>query len=118
MAGHAGSALVRWAGHQPVVVLSGDLDMSMTGQLGAVGRLLRHWPHPVLTDAAGVAFVDVCGLRAVLALSGPGAPVVVRRPSEAVLRLLQLVGGVDAGVRVEALADPPGSLALTGLPGW
>ena len=115
---HPGSALVRWVGSQPVVVLSGELDISVAGHLGSVGRLLRQWPTPVVTDAADVTFLDAGGLRAVLSLAGPGAAVVLQRPSAAVLRLVQLAVRVDAGVVVEAVHEPPGSLALTGLAGW
>lgn len=125
-----GSAAVRWRGRQPLVSLTGDIDLAMARRLEAVGLLLRSWRSLVLVDAAAVTFLDAAGLRAVLSLAGGDAcheaTVVLQQSSVAVVRLLEIAVAAGAGVRLDPSAAlsglhpevPEQGWALTGLPGW
>lgn len=96
---------VRWAGGSAVVVLAGELDMTCSGRLEAVGRLLGEWAQPPVVDAAGVTFVDLAGLSALGSLSRAGEPVLVLRPSASLLRLLRVLAVAGWGPSVQALGD-------------
>lgn len=99
---------VRWAQGRPVVVLASDVDLACASQIASVGLFLRRWSHPACVDAAGVGFMDVAGLRAVLGLAGASGTVEVRRPSWAVLHLLQVLDAAGVGVQLSrALGSHP-----------
>ncbi|PWJ52672.1 anti-anti-sigma factor [Quadrisphaera granulorum] len=93
-------ALVRWSATGPVVVLSGEVDLCCAEQLGALRDLLQRHGQRAVVDTSEVAFMDVGGLRALLALAGDGGSLLVLRPSAAVLRLLDLLAGTATGLSV------------------
>ncbi len=81
----------------PVYVLSGDLDMGSTGAL--TDRLLAYGAgrgHRVALDMADVGFIDSSGLRCLTRvfseLASFGGELRIVNASEAVLRVLRLVG--------------------------
>lgn len=86
-----GSAVLRWRGDGVVVELSGELDLTCRDQLAQVRDVLAGWSHRAVVDAAGVTFVDVSGLRAVLELVPPGGALLVLEPSPVLLRLVDLL---------------------------
>ena len=95
-----------------MVVLAGDVDLACAPQIASVGRFLGRWSHPACVDAAGVGFMDVAGLRAVLGLAGASGTVEVRHPSWAVLRLLQVLGGAGVGVQLSRAPGPHPAVVL------
>ena len=77
-----------------VIVLDGELDMSTTDQLdAAVAERHAAGITDITLDVAALAFIDSRGLRSLLIAARSGI-VSLRRPSPALLRLLQ-VSGLD-----------------------
>jgi anti-anti-sigma factor len=75
-----------------IVRLSGEFDLAAGPTLDEIGRLISGCSSLVV-EMSEVRFVDVEGLRHVLAIGdhlGPGARFVLRAPSPAVRRLLAL----------------------------
>ncbi len=76
-----------------VIVAEGDLDL--VGAPALAAALPASGDAPVILDMAGVAFMDSSGLRAVLEARqvclDAGRSFGVARPSDAVLRVLELV---------------------------
>ena len=78
----------------PVLAVKGEIDMATSGQLRtALAQAISVDPH-VVVDMAGVAFIDVMGLRVVLEaadkLNGDGPLKIFNAPL--VERLLAAVG--------------------------
>jgi len=73
--------------------------LTLTGER-AIGRVLQADPELVVLDLAGVGFMDVAGLRAVLAadrrLRASGKRLVLAAPPRSVRRLLSLTGHEQA----------------------
>jgi anti-anti-sigma factor len=72
------------------VRLSGEFDMAAGPRLDEIGRLISGCSS-LIVEMADVRFIDVEGLRHVLAIGdhlGPGARFVLRSPSRPVRRLL------------------------------
>jgi AcrR family transcriptional regulator len=92
---HLDVALV---GPEHVVRLAGDLDAEAAAAVAAV--IDSHEDPPVRLDLAEIEFVDVAGLRA---LRGTRAhPITIAAPSDAVLRLVDLLGwDSDPGVELQ-----------------
>jgi anti-anti-sigma factor len=86
-----------------VLVLEGELDVATAEQLESAAA--KHPEGPMILDLERLTFMDSSGLRALLRLAvGRGDdPIVLRRPSRAVRRLLDVAipNGVP-GLRVEA----------------
>lgn len=75
-----------------VIVLDGELDMSTTDQLdAAVAQRHAAGITDITLDIAALAFIDSRGLRALLSAT-PSGVVSLRRPSPAMLRLLNVSG--------------------------
>jgi anti-sigma B factor antagonist len=76
-----------------VVVAEGELDLVGAPVLAAA--LPGSGDSPVVIDLGGVGFMDSSGLRALLearqACLAAGRPFAIARPSEAVVRVLELV---------------------------
>lgn len=90
-------AVVRLAGEldpHSADALADALDGLAPGEGGAGGGLER-----VVLDLSGIEFIDSSGLRVVLAarerLAAEGAALVLRAPSEAVHRLLEITDLLD-----------------------
>lgn len=87
---------LRSEGESVRVVVTGELDLATAPWLQA--RLDQVWARrlPVLLDVSGLAFVDLDGLRLLLAACrvamSDGRSVLLTRGSEAVERLIDLTG--------------------------
>lgn len=90
---------VEFTRERAVVRLVGELDVGSEHLLSdAVRRVAARTSRPssqqVVIDLSCVTFCDVAGLRAIessaVALSRAGSEIVVRHPSQAVLRLVAL----------------------------
>ncbi|MGQ7296457.1 STAS domain-containing protein [Quadrisphaera sp. KR29] len=103
---------LRWTEGRPLVVLAGDVDLVSAPHIASAGLLLPRWAHPVSIDAAAVTFMDVAGLRAVLALAGTCGAVELRRPSRPVLHLLQVLRGAGVGVPTSRVPGPSPAVLL------
>ena len=77
------------------VRVRGELDLATAPLLGEALRRLRECGEPVLLDLDELAFIDMSGLRAVLAAaqkaSGDGGNFAVTEGSSRVRRLIELV---------------------------
>jgi anti-anti-sigma factor len=87
-----------------VVVLAGELDIASTPWLsGQLAQILARKPQQLVFDMARVGFLDCAAARLI---AGPGRSLpegrrpVIRRPSPAVRRILELTG-LDAHCEVE-----------------
>ena len=83
-----------------VVVLSGEVDLALAPELGAVRAWLDAEHLRVVVDASRVTFCDVAGWQALRSLDSAGTPE-LRDPSPAVRRLLDLLAGTDAVASAE-----------------
>jgi anti-anti-sigma factor len=91
----------------------GELDIDSVAQLTRFIELLNPKSSPIVIDAAGIEFIDSSGLHALVKLAAEAdgsAGVVVRNPSRAVRRLLDLAlpGGID-GMVIEFTGAGPGA---------
>lgn len=81
------------------VVLDGELDPHSAESLAGTLRELGSADQRVVVDLAGVDFIDSSGLRVLLAadddLRSRGSVLVLREPSEAVRRLLEITDLLD-----------------------
>ncbi len=90
-----------------MVRVSGELDLASTGHLEAACRA----PSPgtnIMLDLSDVDFIDVAGLRALLALRPRGEKLTLVSPSEVVRRLITLAGTLDAFVLIDQVEEPAG----------
>ncbi len=82
-----------------VISLSGDLDAHTAPQLDeAVDTALGAGDGDLVLEMESVGFVDSSGLRSMIRARNDGGPdrkVVIRRPSAATLRLLEVTGMTD-----------------------
>lgn len=78
------------------VALVGEVDAHTAAVLVGVWGVPPSGRGDLVADMAGVTFVDSSGLRAILELSerahGMGRRLVLRAPSVAVVRLLEITG--------------------------
>ena len=85
----------------PLVVVAGDLDAATAAELDqALTAAVADDTTVVFVDLAGVPFMDSTGFGALLAVHRAGASIVVRRPTDQVRRLLDVVG-VPGVVEIE-----------------
>nr|WP_255480656.1 STAS domain-containing protein [Quadrisphaera sp. RL12-1S] len=96
--------------------MSGEVDVSAAAQLRSVHGLLDRHGQRATVEAAGVTFVDVAGLRALLELASPAGSLLVVHPSAAVLRLLDLLRCSGLGPQ-ELRAGPREEAVLLREPG-
>ena len=80
---------------EPVVVVRGEVDLSVVDRLTFCVRRLTSRRCPVVLDVAGVTFMDSAGVNLLMRLYQEHGPVVLRRPSPSVLRVLELAGVED-----------------------
>jgi anti-sigma B factor antagonist len=85
-----------------VVTLRGELDMDTVGQLAETLEDIEDIEHTVVLVLAEVSFLDSSGLQAMLkaqkAARERGADVILRRPSPAVCRVLEMTDLVEVFV--------------------
>jgi anti-anti-sigma factor len=103
-----------WSGTAVTVRVCGEADFSSAAELsGRLAEVAARRPALLVLDVAHLSFVDVMGLRTIAAARRalpPGSGFVLRSPSRAFLRLLEITG-TDLAARVE---HPP---ATSGHPG-
>lgn len=80
----------------PVIALTGDLDAHTAPQLdAAISAALDAGEKALVLEMGGVGFVDSSGLRSMIRARNEGGverEVVIRAPSAATLRLLEITG--------------------------
>ncbi len=93
-AGQAASvASVREENGTPVVWLSGELDLTSTGQFAAaIDTALGSDPGRLTLDASGVTFMDSSGIVLLISAAQRVQELRVRDPSPIVRRLIELTG--------------------------
>lgn len=85
---HGGHLVSTLVGPEPVIRLAGELDVEAAAAVAAV--VDQRGDVPICFDLADLDFVDVAGLRA---LRGTDEhPIAIAAPSEAVLRLVGMLG--------------------------
>lgn len=94
------------AGPEGTLALTGELDLHTSAEVDdAVSTMVSEGVTRLVVDMSGLAFVDSSGLRALLrarqALGDATDAVVLRAPSDAVRRLLDLTGLGELFERVE-----------------
>ena len=89
------------AGEDRAFVLTGELDMAAADAVTAAAGSLGP-EGDVVFDLAGLAFIDSSGLRAVLQVADRIADgkLILRGPTDAVRRVLDIVGLAEASPRV------------------
>lgn len=93
-------------GRQPVLVLSGEIDMAAASALAnGLGDLVGAESTTLTLDVAQVTFVDSTGIRFLLQLLRDGRPVVLLDAPDHMQRLLGHTGVADL-VRFEQSASP------------
>jgi anti-anti-sigma factor len=77
----------------PVVAVSGDLDISNAGALeAAVASLTSTRPPRIVFDLSELRFIDSAGIAVLLGAASRADDVLLRRPSPAVRRVVELTG--------------------------
>lgn len=94
------ATLVVTEGEAPVVSLHGEIDLSSVGAVRAViSDALAHADTSLVIDLSDVTFFDSSGLGLLVTAKDEGAPagveLVLRAPSPAVQRILELAGTTD-----------------------
>ncbi len=81
-----------------IVVLEGDVDLANTADIerGVTDLFARHPVDEIILDLAAVEFMDSTGLRMLWSIrqmaQNARAKLILRTPSQAIMRLLQLTG--------------------------
>jgi len=79
----------------PVVVVSGELDVSNVDLLKAsVASVTRNHPERIIFDLGDLRYIDSAGIAVLLSAAAECA-VRLRDPSPAVLRIVELTGLTD-----------------------
>ena len=85
----------------PVVSLTGELDMSNADALkNTLASITARRPPRLTFELSGLRFIDSAGIAVLLEAAEQIDAVHVREPSQAVRRVLELTGLVDA-LRIE-----------------
>jgi anti-anti-sigma factor len=91
------------------IVISGELDAATTPLLACrLAQILADGPQRLVFDMAGVGFIDCAAARLIVGTSRflpAGRRPVIRRPSPAVRRMLELTG-LAAHCEAEGSSDP------------
>ena len=87
---------------QRTVVLSGELDMASTEALADTVTPLVEPAGDVIVDVEQLTFIDSSGLLALIRIADrlPDGKLVLRNPSDAVRRVLDLVELADVSPRI------------------
>ena len=93
------------------VALSGEIDIAAVQDLRAELAAFTQVGGPVIIDLRAVSFIDSSGIEALCAArrdaEGAGGSVVLRSPSSAVVRVLEITG-LDDLFRIEPAAADDG----------
>ena len=84
----------------PVVILSGEADLTSVGQLSAlITAQLSGGTRQLTVDVSGLRFADTASIRTLLlaakTLKERGGSLVLRRPQQAMARMLDLLGAAQ-----------------------
>jgi anti-anti-sigma factor len=80
----------------PLVVVSGELDMSNADSLQrAVAAITADRPQRLVFDLSGVRFMDSAGIAVLVAAAAEAGKVQLRSPSPIVRRVVELTGLSD-----------------------
>ena len=96
----------------PVVILSGEADLTSVGQLSAlITAQLSGGTRQLTVDVSGLRFADTASIRTLLlaakTLKERGGSLVLRRPQQAMARLLDLLGAAQMfTIRGETHGEP------------
>jgi len=85
---------------ESVVVVRGEVDMSVVDRLRSCVAHVTKLGRPLVLDVADVTFMDSSGVNLLMQIHEEHGEVVLRRPPPSVLRVLELAG-VDGYVTVE-----------------
>jgi anti-anti-sigma factor len=85
---------------ESVVVVRGEVDMSVVDRLRSCVTHVTKRGRPLVLDVADVTFMDSSGVNFLMQVHEEHGAVVLRRPSPSVLRVLELAG-VDGYITVE-----------------
>ena len=92
-----------------LIVIRGELDPATTPLLARrLAQILADGPKRLVFDMAGVGFIDCAAARLIVGTGRclpPGRRPVIRRPSPAVRRILELTG-LAAHCEVDGLPAP------------
>jgi anti-anti-sigma factor len=102
-----------------VLVLSGELDLASHAALEHdIARALRSGPTAVVLDLGALVFVDVAGLRSMLASAGrarsAGTPLLLANPAAAVTRLVSLTRQQRSATVFSSVAEALAAVADRG----
>ena len=85
----------------PIVTVSGELDISNAEVLAAtVAVLTDEHPERLVFDLSGLRFMDSAGIAVLLRAAAKVKSVLLREPSPAVRRVVELTGLTDV-LRIE-----------------
>src|SRR5215475_10326205 len=96
----------------PLIVLSGEADLTSAGQLSAlITAQLSRGTRQLTVDASGLSFADSMSIRLLIlaarTLHERGGGLVLLRPRPAVARILEIMGADQAiTIRTEAHGEP------------
>jgi len=96
----------------PVVILSGETDLTSTGQLSAlITAQLSGGTRQLTVDVSGLRFADTASIRTLVlaakTLKERGGSLVLLRPQHTLARMLDLLGAAQMfTIRGEAYGEP------------
>jgi len=96
----------------PVVILSGEADLTSAGQLSAlITAQLSGGARQLTVDVSGLRFADTASIRTLVlaarTLKERGGSLVLLRPQETIARVLDLLGAAQMfTIRGEAYGEP------------
>ena len=84
-------------GAATVVHVTGDVDLDTASALRDALAPVLGWPVPrtVIFDLAAVTFIDSAGLAVLISVARAGHPVLLRRPSDVLARVIEATGLSD-----------------------
>src|SRR5215472_2078795 len=105
----------------PVVILSGETDLTSTAQLSAlITAQLSGGTRQLTVDVSGLRFADTASIRtlalAARTLKERGGSLVLLRPQPPLARMLDLLGAAQMFTIRGEIYDEPGSGDRAGLP--
>ena len=96
----------------PVVILSGETDLTSAGQLSAlIAAQLSGGTRQLTVEVSGLRFADTASIRTLVlaakTLNKRGGSLVLLRPQQTIARMLDLLGAAQMfTIRVETQGEP------------